>query len=214
RLLGADAGQRERGHDVHVRRERAAGVGRGPLEDQRLTRDRVEIDPLLRDPRRTREPARRLAALHHDRRDRADPRAFDAVEAGDGARGDEDATTVGRREVHPVLAAEESTTRENDEVAARLERFGGYLLEVFLRRRLDDDARGLDEVVEREERGGRAQALEEALGLLAVARGRADEPEARKALVEGEADLPTDGAEAGDAHVHAARMVACGQALE
>src|SRR5207245_1873027 len=84
--------------------------------------------------------------------------------------------------------------------------------EVFLRRRLDDDARGLDEVVEREERGGRAQALEEALGLLAVARGRADEPEARKALVEGEADLPTDGAEAGDAHVHDARMVSCDRA--
>src|SRR3989454_11182935 len=88
-------------------------------------------------------------------------------------------------------------------VAARLERFGGYLLEVFLRRRLDDDARGLDEVVEREERGGRAEALEEALGLLPVARGRTDEPEARKTLVEGEAALPTDGAEPGDAHVHA-----------
>src|SRR5207249_3460762 len=84
RLLRADAGKRQRRHDVDVRRKRPAGLGRGPLEDQRLLRDRVEVDLLLLDPRRAREPARRLAALHRDRGDRPDPGALDAVEAEAG----------------------------------------------------------------------------------------------------------------------------------
>ena len=68
--------------------------------------------------------------------------------------------------------------------------------------RLDDEVGGADELVEREKGDGGTEALQKALGLLAVARGAAREPEARDALVEGATQLPTDGAEPDDADLH------------
>ena len=116
---------------------------------------------------------------------------------------------MGGRELHPVPAAEEPATGEHDQVAPRLERHRRDFLEMRLGRRLDDEARGVDEVVEGEERDGEAEALQEALGLLAVARGRAGKPETRDPVVEGAAERPADGAEADDADVHDRRMVSC-----
>jgi hypothetical protein len=127
---------------------------------------------------------------------------------------DDDPAVVGRRQVDPVLPAQQAAAREHDEVAARLERSGRDVLEVLLRRGLDNEARRVDELVEREEGGGGAQLLEEALGLGAVARRRAGQSEARNALVEGAAHLPADRTESDDAHVHRGRMVSCCLKLE
>src|SRR6185312_7269539 len=61
RALGTDARERQGGDDVHVRGEGLDRTRRGALEDQRLARDRVEVDALLLDPWRAREAAGRLA---------------------------------------------------------------------------------------------------------------------------------------------------------
>src|SRR5207249_4460976 len=99
--------------------------------------------------------------------------------------------------------------REDDQVPAGLEGLGCDLGEVRLGGRLDDDAGGVDQVVEREKRGGGAKPLEEPLGLLSVTRRRPGEPEARKAPVERAADRAPDRAEADDADVHDEGMLSC-----
>src|SRR2546422_4568704 len=129
-------------------------------------------------------------------------RSLDAVEPGDRRGGNEDATAVGLGELHPVLTAEQPPAREDDQVPAGLEGLGRDLLEVRLGGRLNDEAGGVDQVVEREERGGGAEPLEEPLGLLPVARRRPGEPETRNALVESAANRTPDRAEADDTDVH------------
>src|SRR5574341_2526841 len=83
RLVGADAGERQRGEHVHVGGEGPARLGGRPLEDQRFLRDRVEVDLPLRDPGSPGEAVRGLARLHRDGGDRADAGALDAVEPRD-----------------------------------------------------------------------------------------------------------------------------------
>jgi hypothetical protein len=124
RALGADAGERQRGQHVDVGGERTTGLGGRALEDQRLLADRVEVDLLLDDPRRSGPAGRRLAALHRDGRDRPDGAALDAVEPGDGARRHMDAAAVGVGERHPVGATEQGAAREHDEVTPGAERPG------------------------------------------------------------------------------------------
>src|SRR3972149_4990215 len=63
-------------------------------------------------------------------------------------------------------------------------------------RGLDDQLGGREQRVERQERRGRAKALEEPLGLLAVAGGRSGPAQARDALVEGAAPGPPAGGRA------------------
>src|SRR5437660_3196260 len=203
RLLRADPRERERGHHVDVRGESTARLGGGALEDQRLLRDGVEVDLLRLDPRRSGEAARWLARLHRDRVDRADARALDAVEAGDRRRRHVDAAALRRSEIDPVLAADQPSAREHDQVLAGRERPGRDLLtQVVLSGRLDDEIAGADELVEREEGDGGPETFQKALGLLAIARSAAGEAEARDALVEGATQLPTDRAEPDDADPH------------
>src|SRR5437867_2758359 len=84
----------------------AAGLSRRALEDERLLRDRVEVDLLLDDPGRAGQSERRLARLHRHRRHRAHAGALDAVEARDRARRHVDPASVGLGQRHPIGVAE------------------------------------------------------------------------------------------------------------
>src|SRR4029434_1442068 len=72
-----------------------------------------------------------------------------------------------------------------------------------------DEPRHRDQLVEREERRRRAEALQEVRRLREVARGGAGQAEAGNAVVEGATQLTADRAETDDAHVHDARMLSC-----
>src|SRR3989442_7408219 len=110
--------------------------------------------------------------------------------------------TLVRGGFQSLLAAEQQPERAVARVRAGREGLGRDLLEVRLGGRLNDEAGGVDQVVEREERGGGAEPLEEPLGLLPVARRRPGEPETRNALVESAANRTPDRAEADDTDVH------------
>src|SRR3990172_8085489 len=87
------------------------------------------------------------------------------------------------------------------------ERLRRDLLEVGLCRRLDDEVRARDELVQREERHGRAEPREEALALRPVPRRRAGQREARQSGVERATDRAADHTEPDDADPHDRELV-------
>src|SRR5258705_1514348 len=194
RLLRPDAGRAHRGNHVDVGGESLDRLRGRTFEDEGLRGDGPEVDVLALDPRRAREPARRLARLHDHRGDAGLARALHAVEPRDGPGGNEDTAAVLLRQPRPLVEhTHEAAHGQDHEAFARREHGGGDLTQRVLGCRLDDQIRCPDEPLEPE------GAV--AVGPRGIAHGHPGEGHAGYARGDSVRDLPADDAHAHDADI-------------